>query len=58
VGFAYAPDAMTEPAPKNGREEQAAKEQGQADERRRKDETEKVERDRADEAGRQSREGT
>ena len=50
--------SMNEPEPTSSREEQAVKEQGQADERRRKDETEKIERDRADEAGRQSREGT
>ena len=39
-------------------EDEATKEQGQADDRRRKDQTEKLERDRADEAGRRSREGT
>jgi len=33
-------------------------EQGQADDRRRKDQTEKLERDRADAAGRRAREGT
>jgi hypothetical protein len=43
-----------DPKPEN----EASKEQGQADDRRRKDETEKLERDRADEAGRRSREGT
>jgi hypothetical protein len=39
-------------------EDEASKEQGQANDRRRKDESEKLERDRADEAGRRSREGT
>jgi hypothetical protein len=39
-------------------ENETTKEQGQADDRRRKDQTEKLERDRADEAGRRSREGT
>jgi hypothetical protein len=39
-------------------DDEASKEQGQADDRRRKDQTEKLERDRADEAGRRSREGT
>ena len=39
-------------------EDEATKEQGQADDRRRKDQSEKIERDRADEAGRRSREGT
>jgi hypothetical protein len=39
-------------------EDEATTEQGQADDRRRKDQVEKLERDRADEAGRRSREGT
>jgi len=39
-------------------EDEASKEQGQADDRRRKDQSEKLERDRADEAGRRAREGT
>src|SRR6202158_1778360 len=39
-------------------EDEATKEQGQADDRRRKDQSEKLERDRADEAGRRSRRGT
>jgi hypothetical protein len=39
-------------------DDEAALEQGQADDRRRKDQSEKVERDRADAAGRRSREGT
>jgi hypothetical protein len=47
-------DQQRDPKP----DEQASREQGQADDRRRKDETEKLERDRADEAGRRSREGT
>jgi hypothetical protein len=47
-------DQQRDPKP----EEQPSREQGQADDRRRKDETEKLERDRADEAGRRSREGT
>jgi hypothetical protein len=39
-------------------EDEATREQGLADDRRRKDQSEKLERDRADEAGRRSREGT
>ena len=39
-------------------DDEASKEQGQADDRRRKDQSEKLERDRADEAGRRAREGT
>jgi hypothetical protein len=58
MGSAYADPTMSseqqDPKPEN----EATKEQGQADDRRRKDETEKLERDRADEAGRRSREGT
>jgi hypothetical protein len=39
-------------------EDEAGHEQDQADDRRKKDQSEKLERDRADEAGRRSREGT
>jgi hypothetical protein len=39
-------------------DDEATREQGQADDRRRQDQTEKLERDRADAAGRRAREGT
>jgi hypothetical protein len=39
-------------------DDEATMEQGQADDRRRKDASEKIERDRADAAGRRAREGT
>jgi hypothetical protein len=55
---AYADWTMSDQQQDPKREEQPSREQGQADDRRRKDETEKLERDRADEAGRRSREGT
>ncbi len=47
-------DQQRDPKP----EDEATKEQGQADDRRRKDQSEKLDRDRADEAGRRAREGT
>jgi hypothetical protein len=55
---AYADRKMSNQQQDPKTDEQASREQGQADDRRRKDETEKLERDRADEAGRRSREGT
>jgi hypothetical protein len=47
-------DQKQDPKP----DDEATMEQGQADDRRRKDQSEKVERDRADAAGRRAREGT
>lgn len=55
---AYADPTMSNQQHDVKPEDEATKEQDQADDRRRKDQTEKVERDRADEAGRRSREGT
>lgn len=55
---AYADQAMSTEQQSPKPEDEATKEQGQADDRRRKDQSEKLERDRADEAGRRSREGT
>ena len=55
---AYADRKMSSEQQDPKPQDEASKEQGQADDRRRKDQTEKLERDRADEAGRRSREGT
>lgn len=49
---------MQDTEPKQPPQDEQQIEQQQADDRRRKDQTEKVERDRADAAGRRSREGT
>jgi hypothetical protein len=51
-------DEMEKPEPKAPREDEQHIEQQQADDRRQKDQSEKVERDRADAAGRRAREGT
>ena len=55
---AYADREMTNQPLHPKPEDEASHEQDQADNRRKKDESEKLERDRADEAGRRSREGT
>jgi hypothetical protein len=49
---------MQKPEPKSPPEDEPHIEQQQADDRRQKDKSEKVERDRADAAGRRAREGT
>ena len=49
---------MQKAKPPSPPEDEQHIEQQQADDRRQKDQTEKVERDRADAAGRQAREGT
>ena len=49
---------MQKPEPKAPSDDEQHIEQQQADDRREKDKSEKVERDRADEAGRRAREGT
>jgi hypothetical protein len=49
---------MQKAQPPSPLEDEQHIEQQQADDRRQKDKTEKLERDRADAAGRQSREGT
>jgi hypothetical protein len=49
---------MQKPEPKEAPEDEQHLEQQQADDRRQKDQSEKVERDRADAAGRRAREGT
>jgi hypothetical protein len=51
-------DEMDKPQPKAPPEDEQHIEQQQADDRRQKDQSEKVERDRADAAGRRAREGT
>jgi hypothetical protein len=51
-------DEMEKPEPKAPPEDEQHIEQQQADDRRQKDQSEKVERDRADAAGRRAREGT
>lgn len=55
---AYADRKMSNEQQEPKPEDEATREQGLADDRRRKDQSEKLERDRADEAGRRSREGT
>lgn len=55
---AYADPEMTSQPQNPKPEDEASHEQDQADDRRKKDQSEKLERDRADEAGRRSREGT
>ncbi len=54
----YADSTMSDQQHDPKPEDEATKEQGQADDRRKKDQSEKLERDRADEAGRRAREGT
>jgi hypothetical protein len=49
---------MPNPQPKAPLENEQQHEQQQADDRRAKDKTDKIERDRADEVGRRAREGT
>jgi hypothetical protein len=56
---AYADRTMTDQQQQDPKpDDEASMEQGQADDRRRKDQSEKLERDRADAAGRRAREGT
>ena len=54
AGRTMSDQKQQDPKPDN----EATMEQGQADDRRRKDASEKIERDRADAAGRRAREGT
>jgi len=55
---AYAGQKMSDQQQDPKPDDEASMEQGQADDRRRKDASEKIERDRADAAGRRAREGT